>query len=240
MALPVTWLLLHTPVTANQVTGFSLLVALAGILFFAFPSSAAFLTGAVLLQLWYLLDHVDGQIARYRKAASLTGRFFDYLMHHVTHSVIFFSLGFYVYRLTGSLFWLLWGFVTSVGMTTFNLIYDTKYKTFMERLSALRLFRVKGPEAAGPVPHPQNQKTLRKIFSLLHKSIEIHVLMNTLTLSAILETFLEFPVDLRGVLVVFYGLVIPFVTIAKVGYFIMNRKIDEEFNRTFQEVETQT
>src|SRR5437762_1650191 len=74
LALPFTWLLLHTPVTANQVTLASLVVGLFGISLFAATSNASFLTGTLLLQLWYLLDHVDGQIARYRKTACLSGR----------------------------------------------------------------------------------------------------------------------------------------------------------------------
>ena len=73
-ALPVTWLLLHTKITADQVTLASLAVALLGMIALALPGTGWFVAGVLLLQLWYYLDHVDGQIARYRKTVSLTGR----------------------------------------------------------------------------------------------------------------------------------------------------------------------
>ena len=239
LALPITWLLLHTPVTANQVTGFSLVVGLAGVIFLAFPPKAMFLAGTLLLQIWYLLDHVDGQIARYRKTVSLTGRFFDYLMHHVIHGALFFGLTFYVYQTSARPFWILWGFLTSLSMMTFNLIQDVKYKTFMDKLAGIKAFRVRAGELAGSSSSPGDQKTVRKIFSLLHKSFEIHVAMNLLTLAAFLESFGKIPFDLRVGLAVFYGVVVPVVTAAKVGYFLKNRKIDEEFSRTFQPLEPQ-
>ena len=100
MALPITWLLLHTPMTANQVTFFALITGLLGILFLASHTPAFYLAGAILLQLWYLLDHVDGQIARYRNSASLTGRFFDFMMHHLIDGCLFFALGFNAFILS--------------------------------------------------------------------------------------------------------------------------------------------
>ena len=133
-ALPITWMLLHTPVTADQVTLAALLIGIVGLLLFAAVSKSLFLAGAILLQLWYLLDHVDGQIARYRKTACLTGRFFDFMMHHIIHGILFFTLSFYCYSATGHVFFLILGFIVSFMMTLFNLVYDAKCKTFIEKL----------------------------------------------------------------------------------------------------------
>ncbi len=236
-ALPITWLLLHTPVTANQVTLASLIVGLAGILLFAFPSSGCFLTGALLLQLWYLLDHVDGQIARYRGTASLTGRFFDFFTHHLIHGCVFFSLGVYVFQVTGSFLFVVWGFVASIAIVLFNLVHDTKYKTFFEQISKLKgLEVISGEEPRENLTESGEKGYAKKVFSLLHKVCEIHVLMNILTLASFLELVLKPEVSFRFWLFLFYGLVTPLLAGTKATYVIVGRKIDEEYQASFQEI----
>ena len=234
-ALPVTWLLLHTSVTANQVTIISLIMGLVGIYFFAIPSAGFFLTGAILLELWYFLDHVDGQIARYRKTACLSGRFFDFITHHLIHGVIFFSLGLYALQVTGKLFCVLLGFTASVAMIFFNLTSDTKYKTFVEALiDSGRSIKIdKGasrPESKGAL------NLFQSIYSTLHKLSEIHVLMNLLTLFAFLEFVMKIKFDFRYGVLIFYGLAVPVLTLVKITYLISKRKIDEEFHFLFRPV----
>lgn len=231
-ALPLTWLLLHTPVTANQVTAASIFVGLSGIFLFAFSSRVLFLTGALLMQFWYLLDHVDGQIARYRGASSLTGRFFDYLMHHLIHGIIFFSLGLYGFQKTKEIFFILGGSLCCFSIMLFNLIQDTKYKTFFEKLTTFKAVKisskVEGTEGA------EKKNFARRAFSLLHKSCEIHVLMNVLTLAALLEIVFILPVDSRLLLFGFYGIAVPTITITKIVYVILSRGVDREFETYFQ------
>ena len=234
-ALPITWLLLHTAVTANQVTAVSLLVGLAGIWLFALPPQVFFLIGVMLMQLWYLLDHVDGQIARYRKTACLSGRFFDFVTHHLIHGVIPFSLGWYAYGVTNWTFFAIWGFAVSLSMTVFNLINDTKYKTFFEALSHGGKFRIiRGTKEIEAEREYGSREIPKKIFSLLHKLSEIHVLMNILTLAAILQVFLRISLDYRMALFLFYGFVIPLITTVKLVYLISRRKIDQEFGTAFE------
>jgi len=237
LALPITWLLLHTSVTANQVTLFSLVIGLGGIFLFAFPPTSAFLAGALLLQFWYLLDHVDGQIARYRKTACLSGRFFDFLTHHVIHGMIFFSLGFYAFHVTGQLFFVVWGFLASMAMTFFNLTHDTKHKTFYEKLISFKAVQIQAAESAVSVSGPPKSAGVsQKVFSFLHKVSEIHVLMNILTAAALLEIALKLPIDLRFCLFVFYGLAAPLIAVTKITYMIIYRKIDQEFENQFRPV----
>lgn len=237
-ALPITWLLLHTSVTANQVTLVSLGIGLFGIFLMGFVSKGCFLLGVLLLQAWYLLDHVDGQIARYRGTASLTGRFFDFLTHHLIHGVIFFALGFYAFQAAHSLFFVVWGFVASVAMMMFNLLNDTKYKTYFEKISGMKSVKILSPEsspqATGAAEGAAFQTGfLKRAFSMGHKISEIHVLMNILTLSAFFQVFVRPAPDFRLVLLVIYGLVVPGIAGVKAAYLILNRKIDEEFEKTF-------
>ena len=235
-ALPITWLLLHTPVTANQVTLASLIIGLAGIMCFAVPSKFIFLIGALLLQCWYLLDHVDGQIARYRKTASLTGRFFDFMTHHIIHGVIFFSLSLYCFQVTGASYFMVWGFIASFSMTLFNLSHDTKYKTFFERLQQLPNLTIKIREQQKESAELTATKvSLRKLFSILHKMSEIHVFMNILTLTAVVQFAVGWFGDLRFLIFLIYGCIAPFLALTKITYLIIKREIDSEFVSNFNQ-----
>lgn len=242
LALPITWLFLHTNITANQVTAISLGVGIIGISLFAGFSSAYFMIGALLLQAWYLLDHVDGQIARYRGTASLSGRFFDFLTHHLIHGIIFFPLGLYVERIYGWSNAVNWGFATTLSMMIFNLINDTKYKTFFEALSRKNEFKMYLSETGGNleiscVRGDNKNSLLRKAFSFCHKACEIHVLMNVLTLFAVLEVSLKIPsFDGRFLLFLFYGITVPIIAVTKATYLIVSKKIDKEFESMFKKV----
>ncbi len=233
-ALPITRLLLHTRVTANQVTLVSIVIGLFGISLFAAESNGLFFLGAALLQLWYLLDHVDGQIARYHKTNSLTGRFFDYIMHHLIHGVIFFSLGFYVYQMTYEIVFVVWGFIASISIMMFNLVHDAKYKTFFERFASAKSFSViNDSQPAEKVSSNSNTDLLKKGFSILHKLAEIHVVMNILSVCSIFQLFSDF--DYRTTLFWIYGFITPVLAITKIAYIIKNKKIDSEFDATVRE-----
>ena len=233
-ALPVTWLLVHTPVTANQVTLLSLIIGVFGTICFASLADSFFLLGALCLQFWYLLDHVDGQLARYYKTASLSGRFFDFMTHQLIHGVILFALGVYVFRVTGHFFYLIWGFIASLGIIGFNIISDTKYKTFFECLLSSKNPVTLRTQMNRKELLKETPGFLRCFFSLLHKMIEIHVMMNVFTLFALSEIFVQqVPLDSRFWLFLFYGAITPVLAIVKISYLIHNREVDEEYHRYF-------
>jgi len=89
-----TWLLLHTSISANQTTILQIILAIIGALCFILNR---FLLGVVLLQISYILDCVDGEIARYRKQSSLNGIFLDMIGHFSINPFIWlcFAVGIY-------------------------------------------------------------------------------------------------------------------------------------------------
>lgn len=232
-ALPITWLLLHTSVSANQVTLAALAAGILSVVILALPGQGFFLTAVILLHTWYLLDHVDGQIARYRKTVSLTGRFFDFLMHHIVHGILFFGLGFYSAARYENGFFLIWGFVTAFFQTTLNLLYDVKYKTYFEFISqrpevkfAYGKQRPKGPDekALGT-----SSSRKRRFFIFLYKSTEMHVILSLFLIAALAQALFLKGLDLRLVLFVFYGLLVPLVSLVKINHWIRYKKIDDDF-----------
>ena len=53
-----------------------------------------FVAGVALAHLAFWLDHVDGQVARWRGTVSLDGVYLDYLMHHAANLALGFALGY--------------------------------------------------------------------------------------------------------------------------------------------------
>jgi phosphatidylglycerophosphate synthase len=73
-----------TPITPNQVTILNLIVFVASIgLFIALPDYRGGLIGALVLEISYCLDCVDGMLARFKKIASKEGHLFDFFTDEI-------------------------------------------------------------------------------------------------------------------------------------------------------------
>ena len=184
LALRVTWIVLPWGLSAHAMTGLALLTAAASALAFGYGSLTSWVFGAALLQLWYLLDHVDGQLARFHGAESLDGVQLDYLMHHVVNLIVPWGLGFGLAGRPLDATWLVLGLALSLGLVTIGLVNDTRYKAFIERLKTLEgeLLVAGGgrPTPAAPIPHGP----LKLAAFTARKACEIHVVMNVLTMVA--------------------------------------------------------
>ncbi len=93
VAIYITWLLIHTRVTANQVTLLTVSLALAGALMLATPPAWLALCGACTMLAYHLLDKVDGDVARYRRTFSIIGVYLDEVGHGVVFAGVFLGLG---------------------------------------------------------------------------------------------------------------------------------------------------
>lgn len=93
VAIYITWLLIHTGITANQVTLMTVSLSLAGAVLLATPSDWLALCGAALLLAYHLLDKVDGDVARYRGTFSIVGVYMDEVGHGLAFGGLFFGLG---------------------------------------------------------------------------------------------------------------------------------------------------
>ncbi|MGH7194389.1 MAG: CDP-alcohol phosphatidyltransferase family protein, partial [Candidatus Saccharimonadales bacterium] len=136
-ALRITWIVHPWGFSAHAMTIIALACAIAAAIAFARGDMAGWLLGAALLQVWYLLDHVDGQLARLHGAASLDGMQLDYLMHHLVNLVIPWGVGFGLMQATGAAAWLVAGLIWSLGLLLLGLVNDARYKAFIGRLKQL-------------------------------------------------------------------------------------------------------
>lgn len=177
LALRLTWLLIPTGVSANQITLLALGYAAASVYCFGWGTMTGWLLGAMLLHIWYLLDHVDGQLARYYETASLDGTALDYLMHHLVNTALPLGVGYGLFCNSGWQLCLGLGLGWSLGSLALGLLNDTRYKAFIQRLKRLEgTLHVLGGGAGRPKP-PAGWPAgwFARLKWCLRKSSEIHV-----------------------------------------------------------------
>ena len=124
ISIYLTIIFIKLKVTPNQATFLSLVSALASLYFLTGSSRGMLLTAAALIFLYYLLDHVDGELARYYiqtgvMKPSLKGHYFDVLVHRYSSNLMVFFLGLGLYKHDGNELALLLGFLACIGISSF-------------------------------------------------------------------------------------------------------------------------
>ena len=128
ISIYITALAIRLRLTPNQVTFFSLLVGLimSGVLLDGEPW--AVFIGALLFQFFYILDSVDGELAKYKTymekdkvfhhklGHTLTGTFYDSFLHYILLPCFFFSTAIGQYRIIGSFYIIIIGFLASISI----------------------------------------------------------------------------------------------------------------------------
>ena len=231
--VPATHFLLKTPVTANQVTSFALFLGVAGCVAFLASSGLSFVWLAALLQLSYYFDHVDGQIARCKNQVSLSGMMFDFITHYVIYAAVAASMGLKAYHETGEMFYVYCGIVAAVSLVSFNLLVDSKIRAFFVEILKHDRVDVKRPVSSG---RPGRRSVPAYLFSVLHKTCEMHVIINTVTVAAILQVLGVGgmgTVAWSRILAVYYAGAAFAIAFIKTFYHVSTRKPDKEFSDTF-------
>ncbi len=187
LALRLTYAILPWRISAGALTCLACAVAAAAASALAWGTIASWIAGAALLHLWYLLDHVDGQLARYHGTASLDGTQLDYLMHHTINLLVPYGIGWGLFLRHAEPWWLLGAGGWGLALLLLGLQHDARYKAFMGRLKRLHgNLLVQGGGGARPSPTPPiPRNSLRFLAWLARKTCEIHVLINVLSMLAL-------------------------------------------------------
>ena len=233
VALPFTWLLLHTPVTANQVTMVSIFVMIVSAFMFSVGTSLSFFVGAILFELWYLIDHMDGQIARYRKEESVTGVFFDYISHYIPNLLVFPFIAIGLLKGSGNLMFIYLGVIIAASLCLINLAYDAMYKSLFWGVYRCKSAKIKQAQAATACD--TKISLVRRIFSALHNVCEIHVIMNILLVVGFVFVFTKVSYSLVvEFLIISYALIASFVCVTRLIFFVLTRMPNKEFSKRFE------
>ena len=110
-----TSVLLHWPVTPNQITVLSLLLGLVGAALFLFGDWYIDITGGLLLVASYTLDNCDGEIARIKGLSSEFGARLDDIVDSTVDTCFFVALGYGTAQATDQQIWLWLGLAAACG-----------------------------------------------------------------------------------------------------------------------------
>jgi len=234
-----TWVAVRIGMTANQATLAALAASLVGAAAIGSGGRLAFAVGVGLSGLAFWLDHVDGQVARWRGTASLDGVYYDYMMHHAASLALGFALGFGLAVRTAHVGWALAGFAIAAGWGVLSLHNDCRYKAFFQRLKSSRgRYRVDGGAGGRPAPAPGWPRRGRAAVTYpLFKACEPQVVLVGLTGLAMLAL-----ADARAwevcwkASVLGMAVVAPSLGAARVARSITSRSTEAEFHAWFRPV----
>lgn len=135
ISIYITWVLLKTNITANQTTYLGMFICFVGCWFLFLGNPKNIFIGMVIVWIWYIFDHVDGEIARYRKMSSMSGIYLDYLSHYILHPSILFSLTMGLYHHQKNELLLLVGVMSAFSIMMIDLNVDLVNKAVFKKIT---------------------------------------------------------------------------------------------------------
>lgn len=147
---PLSKLLVHTPISPNQVSIASILIGVASAWFFA---TGNFVAGALIFQLCAIIDCVDGDLARALFKQSRLGKWLDLGGDQVVHFSVFAAIGIGVARTDPSVPALALGASAALGVLLCFVVI-------------VRALRMSGPQR-GPLLNKLLDATANRDFSVL-------------------------------------------------------------------------
>ena len=119
---PLTRLLLPLPIDPNLITTASLIAGIAAAWTLALGSHQSTLAGAMLFLVCYVLDNVDGEIARIKDQCTSFGAQYDTFVDWMVNAAFFIGLGWGAMARSGNEIWLWFAGSAAIGATINYLI----------------------------------------------------------------------------------------------------------------------
>lgn len=245
-----TRVLLPFPVSADQMSFVMIAVGVGASFFFLSPDPKMFLWGTVGLQLWYVLDCVDGEVARYRfyqrakevvldkTRLSMTGSYWDYLNHYIVHGLSLFMISYGFFRMNGEPEWLLVGFAGSFFQMLLLAVHDSKSRAFVEKIRKEAVGRVAAQAKRSletVVPTRKGHSPLKWVFVAMHYSCTFPTVMNVVTLTALFNLITgQGTADLRATLLLYYAFAGGIVFTGIAARNLSDKRIDRDFEEQFE------
>lgn len=121
VSLVLTWLLVKTRITPNQVTTASIISGFGCALAYSF---GYFIVGSFLLFVSHVLDCTDGNLARAKSEFSPIGKWLDMTGDRISEAAIFVGVGIYLIYTEGSEYWSLMALTDAVLLLIYYYIVD--------------------------------------------------------------------------------------------------------------------
>lgn len=238
--------------------GLSPTIATLSMLVFGLAGSLLVLRGGLLAAigflcvfLYYVFDCVDGEVARYHKHEKLIWGYYDFLFHLAVQSAFFVCLGIYAARMTGDPVVFLFGLSALLAVLFLKFLRDVstmlvaRYVLLSTSDSRERIAKelTTGAPPAAPTeegdPPDEDPPFVFRGFLPSLRAVATNFDLSTLFFlaAAIADLWVRpvglfhWTVDLKTILVLFYGLVLPLDFVDRLVHHARNDKFRAECQR---------
>jgi len=211
-----------------------------------------FLLGTLILQIWYVLDCADGEVARYRayqknqilvkdkESFPITGGYWDYLNHYIVHGLVPLTVSYGLFLAYNNSAWILIGFLASLFQTLLLAVHDTKSRAFIGKIRKLSdehwvRYRKDG-KTAGPGEGEGERWGLTKwAFVIMHYTCTYPTVMNVATLCGIAAVIWRTDgwADFRALFLLYYVIASGIVFLGLAAKNLWNSGLDREFDQSY-------
>lgn len=141
ISIYLTWLIVRTHITPNQVTSLSIAFGIVGSLFFLSPNPWYWIAGWLVINLHLILDQCDGEVAYYKKNVTKFGYFFDELSHPIVNIFFFNTIMMSIYFMTNAPIFLFFGSALVFSNSIYRIVglYEDHINKEMFKLKTRRL-----------------------------------------------------------------------------------------------------
>ena len=112
----ITWLLVKTPVTPNQITIISLILGIASAAFFSHGAHTYTIIAGLFYFISTVFDQCDGEVARYKQMTSDFGKTFDIIVDSIVNATITIGITIAIYKTNGSGLSIIAGLLAMTGI----------------------------------------------------------------------------------------------------------------------------
>lgn len=162
----------------NKITLHMIFSGIIGGVLFSMPNVYLKALGVIFVQLWFILDCSDGEVARYTKTFSKYGKELDFVAHLINHPLFGTAM--------------LLSLIQLGRYNTYYLVFLVFFSNFVDYLNRNILtlnivIDLKSQKASGT--NRANKWTIRKVFSLI---ISIFILYPNLVLFGVIIYFIDY------------------------------------------------
>ncbi|MDD3089514.1 MAG: hypothetical protein PHT95_06190, partial [Candidatus Omnitrophica bacterium] len=225
ISIYMTWLFVSCGMNAMSATTLFVVSGFLASGFLMLGREPFFFIGAVTLHIWYILDHVDGEVARWNEETSYTGMYYDLLCHYIIHPIVFFSIGIGLFAATRNFAFVLAGSAAAFGSVMMGAVEDLKDLVVLGAGGALS----RASEGTIDRTDIRDKGIFFRMFSFTHKTTTFPVFINVFLLASVLDIAAK-TLFFKAAVILYYAVSLNLVWASRASAFVVMRKVDREIS----------
>jgi len=230
-----TYLALRMGMSANLVTVTQIVAGIAGSAFLATTQDHLVLVGLFLLQVGFILDNVDGEVARFRGQVSLTGKYLDTVGHELVVPMLYFFVGLGTFFRHGTVEPIVFGFLAGLFSLRLDVVTMSHEAVQMTQTRLNKTFDYYETAGQGEIPELYRQKNEGSSSRILYGLFAYPAIMNIISVLSIVD--IVFPLQflasrnlsLLSLFLFVYGTLIPIRRVYTIRRFVKSRATETTF-----------